>query len=53
LFVFILDNFTSNDSNSCVILDDDSETNSTPVNNTETNENPVDDDYYCVDITDL
>jgi len=47
------ENFISNDSNSCVILDDDDETNSKPVmNNTEQNENSLDDDCYCVDITD-
>jgi len=54
--LFILENFISNDSNSCVILDDDDddddETNSKPVNNTEQNENIIDDDCYCVDITD-
>ncbi len=34
-----------------MIVDDD-ETNSKPVNNTERNENALDDDCYCVDITD-
>jgi hypothetical protein len=53
-----LENFISNDSNSCVILDDDDDdddddqTNSKPVNNIEQNENSIDDDCYCVDITD-
>jgi len=36
-----------------VIVDDDDQTNSIPVINTEQNENIVDhDDCYCVDITD-
>ncbi len=35
-----------------MILNDDEETNSRPVNNTEQNDNSVDDDCYCVDITD-
>ncbi len=58
LFLY-LENFISNDSNSCVILDDDDddddiiiETNSKPVNNIEQSENSIDDDCYCVDITD-
>lgn len=52
-----LDNFTSNDSNSCVILDDNSkgeEMTSKTMNNTAPVTTIVDDDddCQCVDITD-
>jgi hypothetical protein len=58
--LFLLENFISNDSNSCVILedddddddDDDGQINSKPVNNIEQSEDSIDDDCYCVDITD-
>ena len=57
---FLLEHLISNDSNSCVILEDDDDDNgdengevkSKPVNTNELNENSIDDDCYCVDITD-
>ena len=52
--MFFLEHLISNDSNSCVILDDDDDdqVNSKPVHTNEQNENSIDDDCYCVDITD-
>ncbi|CAF4333941.1 unnamed protein product, partial [Adineta steineri] len=42
------DSCTSNDSNSCIVLDDENQINSKPVNNAEKNEIIADDDdCYC------
>ncbi|CAF1330401.1 unnamed protein product [Adineta steineri] len=48
---YILHSCTSNDSDSCILLDDENQINSKPVNITEKNEMIANDDCYCADIT--